>query len=105
MKVPYTVISLRNYSRIDFDKAVEDLNNIDWTRMMDINSADDILRFFETEVTKILNSHAPLIKRRVKGKKSPWMTKEILALMWERDKKRNEYNKNRTDNLEREFKI
>jgi exonuclease III len=83
-KIPYKIISIRKYANLNFEKVSSELLNIDWSELTTMNNADDILHFFESQVLDILNSHAPITKRRVKGIRNPWMTQEIMKLRIER---------------------
>ena len=51
-----------------------------------------------------MDRHAPLIKRRVKGKNSPWMIKEIMDLRNERDELRRVFDKTKSKADEKSFK-
>jgi hypothetical protein len=52
------------------------------TRNNDFNTAWD---GFKTIITNIINKHAPLVERTVRGKDCPWLTREIKQKMYERD--------------------
>ena len=52
------------------------------TRNNDFNTAWD---GFKTISTNIINKHAPLVERTVRGKDCPWLTREIKQKMYERD--------------------
>ena len=43
------------------------------------------LNAFKSELIRISNKHAPIHTRRLKCRNNPWMTKEILTLMYPRD--------------------
>jgi exonuclease III len=103
-KLPYKIINIRKYSDIDFDKATADISNIDWTKLQSFSNANDILNFFETELTKLLDDHAPTIKRRVKGRHTPWMTKELMDLIYERQAKRKQFYISKDPKHDKEYK-
>jgi hypothetical protein len=56
--------------------------DINVTRNNDFNTAWD---GFKTIITNIINKHAPLVERTVRGKDCPWLTREIKQKMYERD--------------------
>jgi hypothetical protein len=103
-KIPYKIISVRKFADIDMDKVVAELSLIDWSKFSSCINSDEVLNYFESEVNKILDLNAPLIKRRVKGRNSAWMTKEIMGLISERDELKNECQKVKSNELWSNFK-
>ena len=79
-------ITCRDYRNYQPDLARNDLNSKDWNYfyfLKDVNAAWKVLSDYLTET---INTHAPKITRRIKGKPCPWITPDIKALMSERDK-------------------
>ena len=86
-KVPSKIIETRNFSKVNWDKLNEDLKLLDLeNKMKRIPNPDDRHEFFETECKRVFDAHAPIKKRRVKGFKNLWMTKDLLDLMSKRNK-------------------
>lgn len=56
-----------------------DLSCVNWERLSLIPHIDDAWEFFFSEVTKIIDKHAPFKMQRVKGKVLPWMSRELLS--------------------------
>ena len=78
---------------------------IDWTELYssdDINVANDC---FEREVTKILDSVAPLKVNQIRSKHKAWVTKETRLLMDSRDKTRAKAQVSKTDEDWSQYKI
>jgi len=88
---------------MDDDKVSEELNSLDWSCLTESTNADEIQNIFESKVGQILDANAPIIKRRVKGRNTPWMTKEIMDLRWERDEKRRIFYRTKSDDDKRVF--
>ena len=92
LSLPATPTSfIRNFKNFDNDTFNADLLEIDWNNLI-FNSGNDVNKIFDNfyhEVTRLLNTHAPLRKQTKKEtslKSKPWINKEIQNLMWKRDK-------------------
>ena len=62
-----------------------DLHNLDWekvTRESNINKAWDI---FKRRLKSVIDKHAPLNKKRVRGRDRPWLTSELKTKAHERN--------------------
>ena len=78
-------IYMRNFAKYNEANYKADLCNLDWKNVMhesNINKAWDI---FRSLFKSVIDKHAPLIKKRVCGRDSPWFTNEIKMKAHERD--------------------
>lgn len=80
-------ISFRSLKRVDTNTLIADLKRIPWS-ILDINSndPDEMLYTWNKLVLDVIDSHAPVKKRRVKTRdKSSCLTSEILEAIKHRD--------------------
>lgn len=76
----------RNYKHLDAHDFTSDLNNVDWTQITKCSDVNDAAHMFQSLFINVCNNHAPIKKKRVRKKKSPWLTDDIVSLIRERDK-------------------
>jgi hypothetical protein len=62
----------KQYSAISFKNELRSQNWDNVTGKNDFNTAWD---GFKTIITNIINNHAPLVERTVRGKDCPWLTR------------------------------
>ena len=91
IKLSDITIQCRDYSSY-YPKAVNgELSTVDWS---DVN-------FVWNKITSILtetvNNHAPLIQKRVIGKRSPWLNRDLKSEMNRRDALHRRCKKTKTD--------
>lgn len=91
-------VESRNMKNFDSQSFVSDLQNAQWGLLSQCNDTNEMVFVWEKLFTDILDVHAPLRKKRVKNKASPWLTPEIKKLMYKRDflKKKSISNKSRS---------
>ena len=53
---------------------------------MSCSNVNDAANMFQSMFSNVCNRHAPLKKKRVREKKSPWLNNDVIKLMRERDK-------------------
>ena len=64
---------------------MKDLANVPWHVIDGVQSADDALFLWEKLFCEIAEEHAPTKLKRVKGQKTPWVSKELLDARNKRD--------------------
>ena len=79
-------IKCRNYSHYNENDFCDDVKNINWTSLESINDVNSALNFFNTTLGEIFDKHAPIIRKKVKGKPCKWLTRELKGVMNNRDK-------------------
>ena len=85
-KSPPKYISIRQSKNINVDSFIQDLIRINWSRFQLIPSVEDAWDFFHSEVTNVIDVHAPIKTIRVKGRHLPWISSHLIKLFKERDK-------------------
>ena len=75
----------RSYKYFDEVSFKSDMRKVNWFEIVHCNNIDDAVNSFEMKFLEIANRHAPLRKKRVRHKISPWITDKIAKAMRERD--------------------
>lgn len=104
IKQQYESIKCRDYSNYNSSELSRDLSNENWDSVYaerNPNNAWDTLRDI---VSRNFNKHAPNITKKVKGKKSPWLTRDIKLEMNYRDTLNRKFRKSRTSTDFEKFK-
>ena len=84
-KLPPKVFEYRCFKNYDKEAFLEDLNNVPWSAIESTNDVDDALFLWESLLNGVVDDHAPMRTKRVKGKQSPWLTNKLLELRRDRD--------------------
>ena len=63
----------------------EDLSLVQWEQMYLIDDVNEKLDFFNGRFLNILEVHEPIKNMRMRNRRSPFVNKEIKALMSSRD--------------------
>lgn len=97
IKLPSKVIFTRNLKCFNEQLFCYDLQSLDWS---DIYWSPNISAMWENFVSKFLgvvNKHAPLVERKVRGQQIPWMNDEIRQMIHNRDHYKRIANKSQND--------
>ena len=81
VKYESETISYRDYKNYDVNVINTELFNINWDGVYNSNSPNHSLNVMKSILKDTTARHAPFVTKRVKGKKSPWMSKEIKRHM------------------------
>ena len=81
IKYSDSIISFRDYKKYDHTKINAELSFTDWQPVYQTNDVDSAWNKIEHILTKTINNHAPIISKRIKGKRSPWITRELKREM------------------------
>ena len=76
------VRQLKNFNKAEF---LRDLRMIDWNRVTTHNNPNEMWDVWQQLLACVIDKHAPLGTKRVKNKRSPWITNELLREMRTRD--------------------
>ena len=79
------IIYRRSYKRFNPDLFVNDVQDLQWSDLCQVNDVNIALNIFMDKFGKLVDKHAPLRKRSVKGSSAPWLDKELRSLMLQRD--------------------
>lgn len=78
-------ITVRDYSKYDKEAVKNELREIPWENCLATVNVNDAWNLFKRYIKLVINKHAPLKDRKVRGKENPWLTREIKRLMHTRD--------------------
>ena len=78
-------VFVRDYSKFNVDNFKNDLRNAPWANMFLQNNMNSAWNEFKSELTAIINRHAPLKEKIVRGKPSPCLTTSLRNKMHEHD--------------------
>ena len=78
-------ITCRNMKDYDRNVFVQDLRNVPWDLLYISDDPNDMVYTWENLFVEVINIHAPLKKRRIRNKPSPWLTHDIKKMMYHRD--------------------
>ena len=76
------VRQLKNFNEAEF---LRDLRMIDWKRVTMHNNPNEMWYLWKHLLASVIDKHAPLRKKRVQNKWSPWITNELLHEIHKRD--------------------
>ena len=64
---------------------MNDLKNIPWNIIEDVDDIDDSASLSEKLFKKEADQHAPVKSKRAKGNRSPWVTAKLSVIRRDRD--------------------
>ena len=77
---------VRSYKNFDEERLRQDIENIAWDPVYKAPDLETMYDRFLSLLYSVIDRHAPMRKVRVKQKESPWMTRDILTMIRDRDK-------------------
>jgi Reverse transcriptase (RNA-dependent DNA polymerase) len=97
---------LRSMKNLQAESLQEDLSGVHWHDILSSKSnVNDMLSTFNEAFLRIWDKHAPLINRRVRKNRTPWMNHDVLNLAHQRNSAYNKYLRSRSDEAFRDYKI
>ena len=81
IKCELETIRYRDYKNYDVNVINNELLNINWDGVYNSNYLNQGLNVIKSILKDTIDRHAPFVTKRVKRKKSPWMSKEIKRHM------------------------
>ena len=75
-----TYTSYRNFMNIDVDKFKEDILNSDLGNFDASISVDEAVSLYDSVLTKLMDKHCPVIKKKLGKKSTPWIDFELRTL-------------------------
>ncbi|XP_041482134.1 uncharacterized protein LOC121429238 [Lytechinus variegatus] len=76
----------RHLKKIDITKFVEDIRKVSWDTVLFETDTELAYINWINKLRAVLDNHAPIKRKRVRRRKSPWMNDQILALIRERNR-------------------
>lgn len=80
-----TITVKRDMKHFSEQGFLHDLFYTDWEKMYAIADVDNAWDYFYEAFYSLVNKHAPFKKYRVNGRRNPWFTPDLSALLHERD--------------------
>ncbi|XP_057299539.1 uncharacterized protein LOC130630163 [Hydractinia symbiolongicarpus] len=74
-KLPPKVITCRNYTNYNHDDFLKELNKQNWKHLYTLTDVISAWSYFKNILLTVIDKHAPLIQKRVKAGKCPWLGK------------------------------
>ena len=87
-KLPPKKIVYRDYKRFNEKQFIEEVS---YNLKLSLNSKDFV--HFNKIISTVLNEHAPLKEKMIRGNDKPFITKEIRKEIWNRSRLKNKANK------------
>lgn len=75
------ILLQRSFGTIDMEKLRNDAGEIDWVQVHSANNIDDKVSIFNSTLTQLYDTHAPLRAIKIKHLPAPWLTDDIKKLM------------------------
>lgn len=75
-----TYTTYRNFAKIDVCKFKEDIINSELGNFASLTSVDEAVSLYDSVLTKLMDKHCPVIKRKLGKKPTPWMDLELRTL-------------------------
>ena len=77
LKYKAKFITSRNYSCYNPIDLQREMQNTDFTAVIESTNVDDAVAKFTNILSNVFDKHAPIVKKRTKGKPSPWLDADI----------------------------
>ena len=78
-------INIRSCTNYNVSQFKTDLRETPWETLIDEDDVQSSWNSFKQTLTNVINQHAPLIEKKVRGRDCPWLTHEMKEKMYERD--------------------
>lgn len=75
----------RDYSKYNKDHFKDELRNVPWKNCFVEDNMNSSWNLFKHYLTIVINKHAPLVERKIRGMQNPWMSRDIKTKMNTRD--------------------
>ena len=79
-------IYFRCFKDIDNDDFRDDIINAPWEHVLNCHDVNDAWSIWHSTFMSIINHHAPMKCKRIRGNSLPWLDGEIIQLMRQRDR-------------------
>ena len=73
-------LNYRNFKSINIDQFRKDILNSDLIDVNDSLSVDDAVSLYNSVLTKLMDKHCPVIRKRLVKKSTPWLDLELRTL-------------------------
>lgn len=83
----------RDFSNFEHEVFLNDLQSVNWDFIYSLEDVDQMIEFWNNNLTLLYDMHAPLKRARIKKPPAPWLTPNLKFLMKQRDKARLRYKR------------
>ena len=104
IKLSDITINCRDYKNYDPIKINAELSSTDWQLVYQSTGVNKAWRALREILSRKIDEHAPIINKRVKGKRSPWINCNLKKEMNSRDSLRRRFQKTRTESDQNAYK-
>ena len=87
----------RSYGAYDKDILRENLLAVNWNAFYTLRNPDEAWSFMKHEIVNAVNMMCPIVKRRPRCKNDPWISKEIVELINDKNKAMKRAKKNKSE--------
>ncbi|KMQ90605.1 rna-directed dna polymerase from mobile element jockey-like protein [Lasius niger] len=94
----------RDFHKLHAESFLADLDSCDWEEFVTAGCADRKVEIFNSNLTEVLNTHAPMREWVYRRRPAPWLTGFIVQRMRERDRARRAWRRHRKPELYGVFK-
>lgn len=77
---------VRNFKNFNVDNFNADLERTPWVNVNNFSDPNEMWTYWKSKFIEIVDKHAPLKRKRIRNKKSPWLNIEIKKSMIARDR-------------------
>ena len=84
-KNTHKYVITRSFKNFNADAFRNDMRAVSWNSIDNCNTTDEMIENWYNMFTAVANNHAPIRSRRVRNKRSPWLTAELRQLITNRD--------------------
>ena len=95
--IQHKFVYCRNLRKINLQNFKSDLSQVSWDDVLNDTDSNNAFDVWLTKFNLVLNKHAPLRKKRVRQKESPWMNADILNKIRERNAMRKKANLSKSE--------
>ena len=88
------IVFYRNYKHFEDSRFLEDLNSADVS--LNTDDPNENYNFITDKFSNVVNKHAPLKKKTLRGNQAQFLTNELRKEIYTRSKLKNNYNRNPT---------
>ena len=78
-------IEMRQFKNVQKDKFLNDLEQMPWRNVSSHSDPNDMWQEWKNLFVSCMDKHAPLKSKRIRNKRSPWITSELLLRIRRRD--------------------
>ena len=81
----HSSITYRNFKRFNPDSFRSDIRSLNWDCIKALEDPNEMWETWKKMFNDVVDWHAPLRTKRIRGSQSPWITAELKQLMHQRD--------------------